>query len=68
MLSGLISLKFNGVFMYQSQYIGNVHIGYRAMGQVIVNDDGLKIIKSSGEFSRATNFGKVDGVDLIEEI
>jgi len=54
--------------MYQSQYIGNVHIGYRAMGQVIVNDDGLKIIKSSGEFSRATNFGKVDGVDLIEEI
>jgi hypothetical protein len=55
------------MFMYQSRYIGDVHIGYRAMGHVIVNDNGLKVIKPSGEFSRSTNFGKVDGVDLIEE-
>jgi len=60
-------MKNNGMFMYQSQYIGNVHIGYRMMGHVILNDDGLKVIKPSGEFCRLTNFGKVDGVDLIEE-
>jgi len=61
-------MKFNGLFIYQSQYKGMVCIGYRSLGHIRIDYDGFIVLKPSGEFCRVTNFGKVDGVDLIEGV